>query len=601
MDWDLTPYFAEFDGPAYRSFVATLNTNTRDLLGRAQALSVCDADTHARWVALLLAVERLTADWNHLRSYLGALAAVDATHDLVRKHEGRLSQDGAAMQKLEVELLRGLGQTSTAAFDALRHDPALEGAAPYLERLRFRARHSMSGELEGLAADLAVVGIEAWGRLYDNVAAKMTFEMQWPDGRVERLPMSQRRSLMGDRDRTVRAAAFRGGNESWAAHEDVLAAALNQIAGTRHCLYRRRGIGDVLDVALFDAAISRRTLDAMMEAISDGAEVARRYLRLKAAQEGRSTVAWFDLEAPLAADATGAVRWTWDEGVARLRAAFGRAYPELEAFFQRAVTSRWIDHTPRPGKQSGAFCTSSSTLEESRIFMTYQGSYADLSTLAHETGHAFHNATMRGLRPFQRDYPMTLAESASTFAELILADGLLADPSIDHAARASLLSESLNDGVAFLLDIPVRYAFEREFYKRREAGELSAAELCELMAETQRRIFGEVLDVGGTDPYFWASKLHFYITSLSFYNFPYSFGYLLSRRLYADFKAEGPAFLPRYASFLRQTGSGWAHDIARRSLGWDLEQPDFWRQAIASLEPTLRDLEHLQRALSEPG
>lgn len=596
MDWDLSSYFPEFDGPAYRAFVATLNAETRATLERAQALASCDDANLAAWAAVLVDYERLGADWSHWRSYLGALSAVDGTDERYRKHEGRLSQDAVALQKLEVELMRGLAEAEPETFAALRSDPALQGAEHALDRLRHRGRHSMHSALEGLAADLAVDGFEAWGRLYDAIAATLTFEMQWPDGRVEVLPMSQRRSLMGDADRAVRQAAFERGNVSWRAQQDTLAAALNHIAGTRHCLGDRRGIEDVVDVALFDAAISRRTLDALLEAIQDGADVARRYLALKAAREGRTKVAWFDLEAPLSIDAGASERWTWDEGVARLRGAFGRAYPALDRFVDKALAARWIDHTPRPGKQSGAFCTSSSRIEESRVFMTFQGSYADLSTLAHELGHAYHNAAMAGLRPLQRDYPMTLAECASTFAEMILADGLLGEAGLPPRRRAALLSESLNDAVAFLLDIPVRFGFERAFYQRRRSGEVAASELCELMADTQRRVFGDILEPEGVDPWFWASKLHFFITDVSFYNFPYSFGYLLSRRLYAEFKAEGTRFLPRYEAFLRRTGSGWAHDVARETLGWDLERPEFWREAIDGLEGVLGELEGILAA-----
>lgn len=591
MDWDLSSYFPQFDGPEYRAFVTTLNAATQALLTEARALPPCEGTTKEAWIQVLLSYERISADWTHLRSYVGALSAGDATDERYRKHEGRLSQDAATLQKLEVELLRGLGGASEAAFEALRAAPALHGAEVALDRLRHRARHSMSPELEGLAADLSVVGFEAWGRLYDGIAANLTFEMPWPDGRTERLPMSQRRSLMGNPDRAIRRAAFEAGNAAWAAQQDVLAATLNHIAGVRHCLYGRRGITDVLDVALFDAAISRRTLEAMMEAIQSGAHVAKRYLKLKAAQEGRDTVAWYDLEAPLRLPGRTPDPLSWEDGVERLHAALGRAYPDLDRFFMKAVEAKWIDHSPRSAKQSGAFCTSSSRIEESRVFMTYQGTYGDLSTLAHEIGHAFHNAMMKGLRPLQRDYPMTLAESASTFAELLLADGLLSDPAVAAEQRALLLSETLNDAVAFLLDIPVRFAFERAFYRQRAHGELSASELCDLMARTQQEVFGEVLDPGGVDPRFWSSKLHFYITSVSFYNFPYSFGYLLSRSLYGEFRREGAAFLPRYEAFLRHTGGGMAHEIARRTLGWDLEQPEFWSRAIEGLTSVLEELE----------
>jgi len=590
MDWDLTPYFPSFDGDAHRAFVSQLRADTASALARAQALGACDAGTSAAWAEIVVALEGLGQRWGHLESYLGALTAADAKHEGYRKHEGLLGRDVAAYRKLEVEVLRALRTVSDATFEAWLAMPQLAGASHALQRLRHRASKSMSPELEGLAADLASDGIDAWGRLYTAIAANLSFEMRWPDGRKDDVPMAQRRSLMRDADRAVREAAFRLGNEAWRAQQDTLAAALNHLAGVRHSLYARRGIDHVLDVALFDAAISKETLEAMFEAITAGAGVARRYLALKAKQDGRSQVAWFDLEAPLRMPGGPAPRLSWEDGVARLHDALRRSYPALDAFFERAVQSRWIDHAPRAGKQPGAFCTSSHLIDESRVFLTFQGSYGDLSTLAHEIGHAYHNAVMDGMRPLSREYPMTLAESASTFAEMLLADGLLGDPALELGQRARLLSESLNDAVAFLLDIPVRFEFERSFYEQRAHAAQSAAELCELMAQTQRRVLGDILDPDGTDPLFWASKLHFFITSVSFYNFPYSFGYLLSRGLFAAYKAEGPAFLPRYEAFLRRTGSGPAHLVARETLGVDLERPEFWSGAIASLDGVLDEL-----------
>ena len=223
--------------------------------------------------------------------------------------------------------------------------------------------------------------------------------------------------------------------------------------------------------------------------------------------------------------------------------------------------------------------------------MTYNNTLGDVRTLAHEAGHAFHSHMLRDLRPYAEDYPMTLAESASTFGEMILTEGILGDPDVSDAQKALTLDMEVGHGAIFLMDIPVRYEFEKALYDERASGELSVSRLKDLMVETQRRIFGDVLQEGAEDPYFWASKLHFYITGVTFYNFPYTFGFLLSRGLFAMFQKEGPDFLPRYEAFLRLTGSDTAENVARRSIGRDLEAPDFWVEAIRSLEAPLEQLE----------
>jgi oligoendopeptidase F len=450
----------------------------------------------------------------------------------------------------------------------------------------------MATEKEVLATDLAVDGIQAWGRLYDTTSSKLEFDMIYPDGKRQRLPMSQRRSLMDHPDRRVRKAAFDGGNASWQAVEDVAAAALNAIGGTRLTLNRYRGVEHFLDIALFQASINRKTLDAMFTALFDNVELPRRILRLKAKQMGQESIAWFDLGAPL--DLPNQEQFSWDKARRAVGESFLRVYPALGAFFQHQVIGKnWVDWEPRPGKRPGGFCTSSMLSKESRIFMTYNDSLGDVLTLAHESGHAFHGYLMRDIRPYGRSYPMTLAETASTFGEQVLMNGLLDDPGVSDAMKAIILSMEVGHGAIYLLDIPVRYEFEKAFYEERKSGELSVSRLKELMVETQRRVLGGVLESGGEDPYFWASKLHFYITGITFYNFPYTFGFLLSRALYGTFKKQGKDFLRNYEEFLRLTGSDTAENVVRRTLGRDLEQPEFWTEAIKSLEGPLDRLETL--------
>ena len=273
-------------------------------------------------------------------------------------------------------------------------------------------------------------------------------------------------------------------------------------------------------------------------------------------------------------------------------ASFLRAYPALGDFFgQQVMAKNWVDWEPRAGKRPGGFCTTSMVSKESRIFMTYNESLGDVLTLAHESGHAYHGFLVRDVRPYARGYPMTLAETASTFAEQVLMNGMLDDPTINDPQKALILDSELGHGVVYLMDIPVRYEFEKALYEERSQGPLTVSRLKELMVETQRRILGSVLENGGEDPYFWAAKLHFYIAGVTFYNFPYTFGYLLSRGLYGMFKKEGARFLPRYEELLQFAGSDSAENVVKRTTGADLEKSDFWVAAIRTLEEPLDRLQ----------
>jgi oligoendopeptidase F len=535
--------------------------------------------------------EDILRRFSHLSSYINCLASCDANNEDYLKEEADLSVMGAEFSKLKVELLRAVKDTEDEAFESFAKGEAFEDARYFLNRLREESKLRMKPELEILAADLGIDGINAWGRLYDTVSGKLEFDMEFPDGTIKRLPISQRRSLMESPDRRIRKAAFEGGNLAWQSVGDVVASALNAISGTRLTLNRHRGVDHFLDVALFQSAITRKTLDAMFEAVYSELELPRKILRLKAETIGTKWISWYDLGAPLSFSEQNSV--CWEDAKALVGSSFKSAFPGLGEFIEMVFDKNWLEWEPRSGKRPGGFCTGSLLTNESRIFMTFNNTIGDVLTLAHEAGHAFHSHVMRDLRPYARNYPMTLAESASTFGEMILTNALLEDPSIDDEQKALMLDMEINHGAIYLMDIPVRYEFEKSLYEERKNGELSVSNLKDLMSETQRRVFGEVLEQGGVDPYFWASKLHFYITGVTFYNFPYTFGYLLSRGLYSLFQKDGRDFLPRYQEFLRISGSDTAVNVARLSIGCDLEKPDFWIEAIHSLEEPFQKLKAL--------
>ncbi|HWO41461.1 MAG TPA: M3 family metallopeptidase [Candidatus Eisenbacteria bacterium] len=611
-----------------REFKSALAADIAAVRKRAGAMARLSQRSGASWERIVLDHEDLIRRMSHLGSYINCLASADARNEAYRKEEAELTRLRAEMAKIRIELLRVLKDASEATFTRFLSRPALKGADNYLTRAREEARRSMPRDKEVLAADLAVDGLQAWGRLYETLSAKLEFDMEFPDGRSERLPMAQRRSLLDHPDRRIRRAAFEKGNAAWATIEDAAAAALNAIAGARLTLNRHRGVTDFLEIALFQAGISRATLDALLEGLFSRLEIPRRILRLHARAMGENGIAWYDLGAPLlpqhdsgpetgdrerdsrrkteaSASATGGVRAAiglpWEDATALVARAFSNAYPALGSFFHTVIDKKWVDWEPRPAKRPGGFCTGSMLTGESRVFMTYNRSVRDVLTLAHEAGHAFHGHLMRDVRPYARAYPMTLAETASTFSELILVHGLLDDGSIGDEEKTRLLDMEAGYGAVYLLDVPARYEFEKAFYEERKTGELSVSRLKTLMAETQRRVLGDALVDGGEDPCFWISKLHFYITGLTFYNFPYTFGFLLSRGLYAMFEREREGFLPKYEALLRSAGSDTPENVVRKTVGCNLQRPDFWAQAVETLEQPIDRLERRLDQLRDSG
>ncbi|RKX32703.1 MAG: hypothetical protein DRP71_11630 [Verrucomicrobia bacterium] len=584
MDWDLSSFFPVFDGPEYQRFQEDLKTELAALVQPLPDAGDDDVDQTAdRWIDWLMRYEKVLTRLSHIASYLSCLTAADSASEVYAAQKGALSLDWASLEKARNVILETLGRASDDLVARLKGDPRLDDATYALDRLHQKSRHRMSPAEEALAADLGVDGFDAWGRLYDTLSGNLEFDMVSPDGSTRTLSMSQRRSLLGHPDREIRKAAFDGGNRTWESAARVTAAALNSLAGTRNTLLRKRGQKHFLEPVLFDARIGRPCLDALFDALGQSQEVGREVLRYKAAQMGRSRVAWFDLEAPTQTGADGETPIEWSEACQWVQEAFDRSFPELGLFFRNAVAKRWIDWSPRRGKQQGGFCTTSSLTGESRIFMTYNGTVNDVMTLAHEAGHAYHGHLLGDRRGLARSYPMTLAETASTFAEQLLTEGIVGDPDRPSVHKKRLLDSQVRHAVIFLLDIPIRYHFERRFNDERQDGEVSVSRLKAMMSEIQREWLGDTLEPGGEDPFFWASKLHFYITERSFYNFPYTFGFLLSRKLFARYQAEGSSFLQHYKAFLRGTSTRDADSLILDVLHEDPGDPAFWMSAIDSL------------------
>jgi oligoendopeptidase F len=591
-NWDLTAFFTSLTEDRFTAWFHDVERRVTSLKDRARVLGPLEPARLPAWRELLVDLEEASARMGHLVTYVCCRRSEDTADEEAGQAGARLDLLQAAFRQVEVPLEASLKVASQADFAALLEEPALQSASWFLQRMRQRARFTMEASLESLAADLEVTGFQSWERLYETLAGQLEFEIPGPEGTSRRFPMSLKVSMLEDPDPEVRRAVLEGSNRAWSQVGDVAAACLNCVAGHRLTLQARRGIRHFLDEAAFDSVLERRTLDSLLEAIRSRWEVPRRYLHCKARLLGGETLGFEDLSAPLPLPEPERV--SWQAGCARILQAFSGFDPEMADFAQMALEQGWVESEPRPGKAPGGFCISSIPLRQSRIFMTFQGQMGDVSTLAHELGHAWHEWVVRDLRPWMRDYPMTLAETASTFAEQVLADSLLEDPSADERNQLILLDRRLEQAATYLLNIPMRFLFEVRLYEERARGELTVSRLKELMTQAQSEVYGGVLDPARLDPWFWASKGHFYFTSTSFYNFPYAFGYLFSLGVYARARREGPAFLPRYRDLLRRTGGDSCEGVARQALGVDLGEPDFW---LESLDLVQRDLERFEKLL----
>jgi oligoendopeptidase F len=264
--------------------------------------------------------------------------------------------------------------------------------------------------------------------------------------------------------------------------------------------------------------------------------------------------------------------------------------PAMGSFARKAFDGNWIDAEPREGKVGGAYCMDFPILKESRILCNNEGSFHTLTTIAHELGHAWHHECVKDLPYGLTQYPMTLAETASIFAETVVFEDAIGKAK--GAEKASLAEFLLRDGCQIMVDILSRFYFERDVFERRTERELPPEELCGLMLEAQKRTYGDGLDPEKLHPYMWAVKGHYYYSGLSFYNYPYAFGQLFGLGLYARYREEGPSFAARYRDLLAETGKASAEEVAAKA-GYDIRKKDFWLQGMKVFSERVAEFEAL--------
>jgi oligoendopeptidase F len=582
--WDLANVYPGLDSGAFEDALAELTAELERLdrylddnqVSRAAAPLAADqlAVIAAGYLDLMNAAQRL---YLTLRFYTWSFVTTDSFNDLARRRNSEIEMLGARLEQDGTRFQGWLGVHRDALPAATAADPVLESHRFYLGEVAEQSRYLMTEAEESLAADLALSGRNAWSRLQATVVSQLSVPFEG-HGQPEHLPMTEILNLAYDPDPEVRRRAYTAEIAAWQTVREPLAAALNGVAGTVVTLARRRGRTDPLHAALDQARIDRPILDAMMDTMEASFPVFRGYLRKKAERLGARELPWWDLFAPT----DDARRFTFGEARALLLDQFFRFSPRLGALARRAFNERWIDAAPRAGKVGGAFCMPLPAVGESRVLCNFDGSLGAVLTVAHELGHAFHNACLEGKTELQKVTPMTLAETASVFNETMVVNAALAT-SESAEERLSILDASLVGGSQIVLDISSRFRFDREVFERRARSELSADELCEIMLRTQAETYGDGLDERYRHPYMWTWKPHYYRPDVSFYNFPYAFGLLFGLGLYKVYEDRGETFISDYERMLASTGEGTAADLAAR-FGIDLRRSEFWQGSLAVLE-----------------
>ena len=473
------------------------------------------------------------------------------------------------------DLMLGLPE---AEFEQLMQDPLL-GEEEY--RLRHERRlqdQRLPVEAEQLVIGLGTDGLHAWGNLYNDLVGKIRLVI---DGRE--MGLAEASNLLSSPDRALRKEAFDAISAGWEGEQETVAAILNALNGWRLELSRQRGkvrTLDALDLSCHQSHIERVTLDTLMQETWQARHLGQRALGLMARRLGIEELGPEDLFAPPPASSHRSI--PFEEAIEIIALAFTGFDPEMGEFARMMAERGWIDAAPTPNRRTGAYCTKFADPVEPRVFITYAGTMDNVITLAHELGHAWHNWLIRDLPMSQRSYPMTLAETASIFAETLVRSALFEQARSAEERQAIAWAEA--DGAAtFLVNIPARFDFEQALVAEREQGYVSSARLKALTDEAWGRWYEKSLS--RYHPMFWAAKAHFSIAGFGFYNYPYLFGYLFSLGVYQQLisrQAAGEQDVAQaYRALLRDTGRMSAEELVMKHLGQDIREAAFWQGSLA--------------------
>lgn len=594
--WDLSQIFPGFDSDEYRAAKAKASALAAEAVSFYEASAgVAEGEDPRAWLKRALSLnDELGSLIETLSAYAYARFSTATRDQSALAELNAVEELALPAKKADVLYKNALAARKGALEKVLAEDPEL---APYAyhvrEELFFQSRQ-MSPELEDLAEDLGRSGADAWSRLQESVSSNSS--VIWDEVKGEKKTVIELRNLAFNPDRAVREKAFNMELSVWKSVEIPMAAALNGVKGTTNSLNTRRGWKDALEKSTAQARISPATLHALVSAMETSLPSWRRYLKAKAKALELPKLAFYDLFAPVEKKGTPLPKFSWEETRAFIRDKFSSFDPAMGVFAAKAFDLNWIDAKPREGKVGGAYCTDFPAAKAARVLCNFDGSFSSVSTVAHELGHAWHHECIVDKPYALTQYPMTLAETASIFAETIVSEAALATAS--PAERLSLVEMHLQDGCQVIVDILSRFYFEKAVFAERRSSELSSEQFCAMMLDAQARTYGEGLDPEKRHPYMWAVKGHYYIPSLSFYNFPYAFGQLFGLGLYERYEAEGPGFARSYRELLAGTGSASAVEVTKKA-GFDIEKPDFWLSALSVFERQVEEFEGLVSAVLE--
>ena len=508
--------------------------------------------------------------------YLGLVLAADSENAEAQKLMDRfsdISASAACREALFDEYMKGI------SLEELSDDDIIKEHMHFLATAKRDGAYTLDPKAEEIIAKMKITGSESFKRLWENLTSHLMCEL---DG--EEIPLSSVRGLARSPKPETRRKAYISELDAYKKIDSAGAACLNSIKGEVIKECEMRGYDSPLGQSLLCAGIDRDILNAMLSAIDESLPQLNKFYRIKAKYLGYEKLPFYELFAPVGKNE---LTFSFDEAKDFVIKAFGGFSEKMESFAKKTFENGWIDVSPRAGKVGGAFCENIPSMGESRILMNFGESFDDIITLSHELGHGYHNEVLKGQSAINSDYPMTLAETASTFGENLAYKA--AEKILPKEALITIRENRLSEELQSIVDIYSRFLFEDSFFEKRKDGSLSPKEICSLMTEAQKKAYKDGLDENCLHPYMWLCKPHYYDADFNYYNYPYAFGDLFARSLSALYEERGAAFINEYDRLLISAGSSSVRETGLLA-GIDFGDKAFWKKGI---EEILKDIDEL--------
>ena len=582
--WDLTNVYPALDSKEFKNAIKKYKKQLDELeTFFGKSVSKANSKTDSKKLGKLLgeAVDRFNALFElsgTIVPYIYSFVTTDSRNKEAMRTLSEFEQMSVQASMLNTKFQAWIGKLGKGALKkAAKTNPSARAHEFALNETAEQSVYLMSEPEEAIATELSLSGGNAFGKLQGTVTSQMTVDFEM-DGEVKKMPMPALINLRSHPDEATRRRGYEAENKAWEGVKETLTACMNGVKGEAITLNKKRGREDAIHESIDSARMDRATLKAMLGAMEASFPMFRKYFLNKAKRLGKEKLAWWDVSAPMGK--TDKV-YSFEEARDFIVENFNKFSPELGAFAKQAFDNNWIDAEQREGKRGGAFCMGVAGVKESRILSNFDGSFDQVSTLAHELGHAFHNycAFQAGKTEIQQNTPMTLAETASIMCETIATEAVLTQIT-DPQEILSVLEAQLNNASQVIVDIYSRYLFEKEVFERREKAELSSDDLNDIMERAQKATYGEGLDEQYLQKFMWTWKPHYYSSGRSFYNYPYAFGLLFATGLYAIYQKRGSEFVEDYKNLLASTGEAPAAELAKR-FGIDITKRKFWEDSLA--------------------